>query len=252
MCASEKGWTNPRDFAAITDGEVHVWRASLSSQTVDCHAEDVRSLSSDELLRAGRFRFDRDRRNYVRSRRALRTVLGGYLGLAPSAVVFEYGQCGRPAIRRESRNGIDFNVSHSDGLWVAAIALRRRVGIDVESKGAAVGDEVSLAARFFTPQEAAKIGAQQGRARSESFLACWTRKEAYVKAVGVGLSCELDQFEVSATHDEEPALLSVQGDPGEASRWRMEALSVGAGFIGTLVAEGFDWEPRWFDLHADQ
>jgi 4'-phosphopantetheinyl transferase len=137
-----------------------------------------------------------------------------------------------------------FNLSHSHGLLLLAITRGREVGIDVEwihAEFAGQGQEI--AERFFSPNEVAKFCSLPTDQKAEAFFNCWTRKEAYVKAKGGGLSVPLDQFEVSLSPGEPAALLHA-ASPRETSYWSMEELYPGPGYAAALVVKGRDLQLR--------
>jgi 4'-phosphopantetheinyl transferase len=140
----------------------------------------LQSLSPDERARAARFRFERDRRRFVAGRGALREILGEALGRPPSSIAFAYGPQGKPRLAADE---IQFNVSHSEGLGLIAVAGDRRVGVDIE-RVRAKGSGMDVAKRFFSRAEVATLRALPRGLRTEAFFACWTRKEAYIKARG--------------------------------------------------------------------
>jgi 4'-phosphopantetheinyl transferase len=225
--------------------EVHVWRAALE-QPASRVQRLVRTLSGDETARAGRFRFERDREHFIVARAVLRALLGRYLGIGPASVVLCYGRHGKPALADEcAADGLRFNVSHSDGLGLFAFTRGREVGIDLEHiRRDMVGWEI--AERFFSRLEIAMLRRIPADRQTEAFFSCWTRKEAYVKARGEGLSFPLDQFDVSVAPGQPAALLGVRGDSHEVSKWSLQDLSPGLGYGAALAVEGRAWRlERW-------
>ena len=224
-------------FLSLDGDETHVWRVELEP------AEPLLSrcmplLTEDELDRAARFRFEKDRCQYAITRGVLRLLLGEYLQQPPESVRFRYNPQGKPELDAPNHpEVIHFNVSHAHGLAVLAFARGRRVGIDIESSQRDLEYE-KLAERFFSPGEVANLCPIPEPDRRRAFFACWTRKEAYIKAKGEGLSLALNQFEVSLAPDTPHALLHVDGDPDEPSRWFFLDLAVGPEHAGALVVEG--------------
>jgi 4'-phosphopantetheinyl transferase len=230
MCAP------PGTHPVLTPDDVHVWFASLE-RTEDCTARLTETLSPDERHRADRFRFERDRRHFSVARGLLRTILGDYLGVNPDRVAFRYGRQGKPALAGAfESSGVHFNLSHGHGRSLYAVALRREVGVDLE-RVRPLGDEATLAERFFSAREKTALRALPGAQRIQGFFNCWTRKEAYVKATGDGLSCPLDRFHVSLIPGEPARILEIDGDPHGPSRWWMQALEPEPGYVGAVVAE---------------
>jgi 4'-phosphopantetheinyl transferase len=196
------------------------------------------SLSSDEREKAERFRFDLHRDRFVAARGWLRTVLGSCLGVAPERVGFRYGRNGKPALEPELyRSGLRFNVSHSQGLGLCAIAKDRDVGIDLELVKP-LADLERVAYHFFSPREVAALRDLRGDQKLLGFYACWTRKEAFIKATGEGLSRPLHEFAVTVRAGAEPRLEWVADDPTEVGRWSLAELRPAPGYLAALAVEG--------------
>jgi len=234
----------------LAGDEIHVWRAAL-----DLPAETVarlgETLSADERERAARFRIERVRRRYVVARGLLRTVLGRYLGRPPEELRFEYGTNGKPALAPGEDGGLRFNVSHSDDLGVFAVARGREIGVDVERLRPVPRAE-QIAERFFSLPERVAFRGVPAERKVEAFFTCWTRKEAYIKARGEGLSHPLDQFAVSLVPGE-PARLwpAGDGDGSEVTHWSLEALPPWPGYVAALAGRGHGWRlaSRAWPLH---
>lgn len=230
----------------MTDNEVRVWRLGFdwpSSQVARLQLV----LSSAELERAERFHFEVDRRRSVVARGCLRLLLGEILGVPPKSLCFEYGEFGKPRLPNLQAHGIQFNVSHSGDLILIAIAKGRAVGVDVERIRSDV-DLDGVAACFFSLNECTSLALLAGGAKCEGFFACWTRKEAFLKAKGGGLSAPLDQFDVSLLPGQDTCLLETRPDRDEAGRWKLVSLAAPAGYVAALAVEGHDWTLRCFDV----
>lgn len=225
--------TASQQSGSLTARDLHLWvvRLDRSDETV---AELERSLMSDEIRRADRFVFERDRRRFVVCRAALRTVLGGYLGCEPEALRFSYGEHGKPALSAARGAEIEFNVAHAADVGVFAFACGTPVGVDVEALDRTVDFE-GLASRFFSAGETRQLLSLPAADRRAGFFNCWTRKEAYIKAIGDGLSCPLDSFGVSLTPGAPARLQWVDHDPREAECWQMTAFYPAAGFVGAVA-----------------
>jgi 4'-phosphopantetheinyl transferase len=233
-------WQPTAEVPALTAEVVHVWRISL--EVVETTLARLReSLADDECRRADRFHFEKDRRHFTAGRGALRSLLAGYLRLRPEDVRFSYTSYGKPLLADEHRaSGVRFNLAHSHGLALLAVTLGREVGVDLEHvRGNIEGEQ--LAERFFSPCEIADLFALPPELRREAFFRCWTRKEAYIKANGQGLSLPLDQFDVTLRPGEPAALVATRPDPDEGRRWSMRGLAPGEGFVGALAVEGHTW-----------
>lgn len=202
---------------------MHVWRIRLDQQlAVMCLLWEM--LSDDERARAAQFRFARDRDRFIVAHAALRSILSGYLGIAPSSVRFRTSAYGKPAI--DGTPFLRFNLSHSGDLALCAIAGEREVGVDIEQIRSDL-DWEGLARRFFSAEEVAALEALDPGDRLEGFIRCWTRKEAYLKARGEGLALPLDSFSVL------PA-----PDPSIAERWQIVDLTPAPAYVAALAVEG--------------
>ena len=223
-------WSDPPVSLTLATGEVHVWRLALD-QPENVVAEFRAALDAGELERAGRFHFEKHRRHFVVGRGGLRYVLARYLDVKPGEFRFSYGAYGKPALVSE---GLRFNMSHSHGVALFAVARDRELGVDVEHVRAdfATGD---IARRFFSRAEVATFNALEKDEQVAAFFRCWTRKEAYIKAIGRGLSEPLDAFDVTLAPGEAAALL--RAERGDASRWAMFDINAGDDYAGALAVE---------------
>ena len=213
-------------------GEVHVWRVDLGCAATSVAALRA-TLSLEEEQRAARFRSLELCERWTVARGALRCILAAYARCEPSVLVLRAGPHGKPALAWPGKD-ISFNLSHTGGLALVAIAGSGRVGIDAETVRSEIEVE-DLSRRFFAPAEAAEILALSPDARLEAFFTCWTRKEAFVKALGGGLSVPLDRFQVSVRSDPPARLLWV--DEEESDQWSMLDVSE-PGVAAALVSEG--------------
>ena len=232
---------------ALPAAEVHLWRVDLEA-VASGEARWGQLLSSDEQARAQAYRFPSDRQRYITVRALLRTLLGAYTGRDPRDLVFSYSDKGKPALIPTGGDPeIQFNVSHSGGASLLAFATRRDLGVDVESLHRKIEHD-AIARRFFSTREQQQFSEIAPQDRSAAFFRCWTRKEAYLKATGAGLSLPLGQFDVSIAEADTDSLLETRPDPAEASRWTLAEVPAGAGFVGALCARGKGWRLKsWSD-----
>jgi 4'-phosphopantetheinyl transferase len=211
---------------------------------VQCVARQARALSSDERAWAARIHFPKDRHRYIISHGFLRAVLGRYLRMDPVDVVVRYLPSGKPILAPErSGDQLQFNLSHSHELALCAVSRGRELGIDVEYIRAELAEK-EIAERFFAPREVAALRALPRSCQAEAFFACWTLKEAYLKARGAGLQTPLNQFEVALAPGQSAALLLDAADRQAPSRWTLQSLDVGEAYAAALAAEGRGWRLR--------
>jgi 4'-phosphopantetheinyl transferase len=213
----------------------------ITVSRLDVGPETVRSLeaslSDAERQRAERFALDRDCRRFIVARGRLRELLAARLAVQPESIELVYGQRGKPALAPPfADSGWRFNVSHSGEMAVYGFARGREIGIDVEAVRT-LRDSDSIAARFFSRQENVEYRALDPRERDMGFFNCWTRKEAFIKALGDGLYHPLDRFDVSLAPGEPARILRVESMPGEECGWRLESFLPAAGFVGAVVTE---------------
>jgi 4'-phosphopantetheinyl transferase len=220
--------------AALDAGDVHVWAAELDRPTVEVHRLAA-SLSADEVIRAVRFRSGRDRGRFIVGRGFLRDVLARYCGAAPGQLEFRYGAHGKPWL--PDARGLRFNLSHAGGRALCAVTRGRELGVDIERVRELDGLD-GLSASVFSLGELQAWRSLHPRERPAAFFRCWTRKEAFVKAVGEGLSCALTTFDVTSAPGEPPRLLPVMGDRGRAGRFGLHDLEMGEEHVAALAVEG--------------
>lgn len=230
-------WGLPPEKVILSSNEVHVWRASLDEfpSQIDIF---LHTLAAEEQKRAEQFYFERDRRRFITAHGVLRAILGLYVNLPPNYLTFRYSSHGKPALAWESGgDAIRFNMSHSQEVALYAVTRDREVGIDVEFIHRDLGVE-QIAERFFSRRETATLRGLPTPLREHAFFLCWTRKEAYIKARGEGLSLPLDQFDVSLIPGQPAALLSTRPDSSEVLRWSLQELPLASGYVAALALEG--------------
>lgn len=223
-----------------------MWRAALS-QSPYAMAALTRLLSPGERARAGRYRFEDDGHRSVIAHGLLRLLLAQCLEQPPACLSFESGEFGKPALAAtvgsDRSAAPHFNISHSGDWILIALAMDRPVGIDVECLRMDMACE-TIAARFFSPRERQALASLPAEQRTAAFFECWTRKEAYLKARGDGLTLALDGFDVSLLPGRQPRLLATRHDPEDVTRWRMANVHPGPGHAAAVVARGFGWRLR--------
>jgi 4'-phosphopantetheinyl transferase len=218
----------------LPDDEVHVWHVDLIAW--EKQADSLfELLDSAERERAARFKFPAPRNQFLISRALLRRALGRYLRIEARDIHFRATANGKPELA-ESRD-LHFNLSHTEGITVFAIARHRQVGIDVERIREDT-DAIELAERFFSHPEVQWLRSQPAAQHIPSFFTCWTGKEAYIKAQGEGLSLPLSSFGVLPRLTGSELHLEVYADPEESQRWSMWRLELGPELRAALAVEG--------------
>lgn len=240
----------PAGGLTLNRDEIHVWLAFLDQPDYRVRRLE-QLLSKDERMRAESFCFERDRKSFIVGRGLLRTILGRYLRIEPSRLQFSFTSNGKPVLGKTFGGGsmLRFNLSHSQGLALYAVTCGREIGIDLEYIHP-ISDVEQIAAHFFSVRENTVLRALPAHRRLEAFFNCWTRKEAYLKAIGDGLTQPLVKFDVTLTPGEPARLLHVDGDPQEVSRWSLQELTPASGYAATLAVEGHDWHlvcRQWVD-----
>lgn len=215
--------------------EVHLWvgRIDRRSEVLEALSN---LLSVDEKARAGRFVFDKHRERFVWARGALRQLLSRYLGMAPESLCFSYSEYGKPMLLSgDGSPGLAFNLSHSSEIAVYALTSGAEVGVDVERIRENI-KAIEIARHFFSLPEQEALAALPEVKRVAGFFNCWACKEAFVKAVGQGLSHPLDSFVVDSS-DENKGMLSLNNSADEARQWWVERFEVDVGYKAAFAVK---------------
>ena len=241
-------WTKPPENLTLNSNQVDVWRVSILNFPPDSVRWVEPILAAEEDRRATRFYFNMDRHRFILSHSALRDILARYLNLPPENIQFEIGEYGKPAIASEAE--LDFNLSHSGDFALIAIASGHKVGVDVEKHRHDMEHE-KIGQHFFSEMEKSELQKLPNDQKMIGFFNCWTRKEAYIKAHGLGLLLPLDSFDVSLAPNEPTILRATRPDPREASRWSLLSLDVYSNHTGAIAVEGKEMEFRFWDWDWD-
>jgi 4'-phosphopantetheinyl transferase len=235
-------WLPAATVPVLADNELHVWRASLDlSPAVFQRVEST--LDAHEKKRAEKFLVPQARERFVAARGILRELLGAYLELDPENVALSYGPQGKPSLLPAHNSKISFNVAHSQGMGLFVFASGREVGVDIERLRPDFRG-MEIASHFFSEDEIAELKKLPQSLAEQAFFGCWTRKEAYVKAQGEGLSIPLRSFTVGFAESEQ----LLQDEAG--ARWSCYALEPAVGFAGAVVAAGENWSLRFWEWPA--
>ena len=217
----------------LEDGRIEVWCVDTSVPP-DFISQLERVLSMEEKDRAARFQFARHRNAYVVSRGLLRSLLARYTGSSELAVTFQYGGNGKPFL---PHSRIQFNISHTDGLVILAFAEDCALGVDVEYIRP-IDDMTQIASRFFSPAEARELAGLPEGKRQRAFFLCWTRKEAYIKALGDGLSIPLSDFQVTFADDEPARFVQIGTETSVHSEWVLQNLEISRSHAAAIAYPG--------------
>ena len=230
-------WQPTNNFPSLPSDEVHVWSTRL-----DCSAENValcrELLSQGETKKADRFHFEVHRDRYTVGRAVLRQLIFRYTKIPAHAVRFDYGPLGKPSLPHNWQEGtLCFNNTDSGDVALYVFAWNRELGVDLECMPRDVRYD-AIADRKFTTAEAAAIRAYPDAQRQQAFLACWTRKEAYGKALGVGIRYPLDSVELCLELDKEQMTVDHRKHPDGPDSWSLQQLRPSTSLIATLVSAG--------------
>ncbi len=217
--------TYGESFPPLSSDSVHIWKLPLLGSQSN-------NLSQDERARAARFRFDRDRVRWSAARSMLRQCLAEYAHQAPESLRFAYMAHGKPFLA--DHPAVTFNLSHAGDYGLLAVTSRRQVGVDIELIRPDFADP-AVARHFFSSAEQAQLAHLSTDMYTMAFFTCWTRKEAYIKARGEGLSHPLRDFDVAVQPAATDLLLATRPDPREKDYWQMQAVNVPDGYVAAVV-----------------
>lgn len=236
-------WQKQYCQAALPHGEVHLWLVSIAA--MEAQLDDLCSLlSEEEINQAERFHFEKDQKRYVVARGMLRKILSQYCQFEPEAHQFGYNQYGKPYLT--DNDWLRFNVSHSGDKILYGFTQNRELGVDIEYVKP-FENAHQIVERFFSDHEKNQFRSVPDHMKNRAFLNCWTRKEAYIKALGKGMSLPLDEFSVYFMPDEPACLLETKHDIREKDRWTLQEIKVGEGYVAAVTVEGrnLDFKTQW-------
>ena len=219
--------------------DLHMWNVPLETAPQE-FARLHSLLSADEIARAERFYFERDRFRYIIGRGILRTLLGKYLGTEASEIQFNYGLHGKPAVESLSTGqALQFNLAHSNDRAIFIFGWDRPVGIDIEHVRP-LQDADRFAEQFYSTRETALINSLPGDDKWNAFYKLWTCKEAFLKAQGSGLTVPLNQVEIFLDGEEAARLISIGGDTEQAADWKLWIFNPLPGYQAAIAIQGFE------------
>lgn len=229
---NEKSWTIPKRFPHLMPNETHVWLTSLNIEKSPL-TNLWNLLTTTEKARAEQFKFSKLKRRFIVSQGTLRLLLGKYLKIKPESIIFERSKYGKPYVKNLSTN-IKFNLSHAHNFALFAFSLKHEVGVDIELvRKNFIIDEISQ--RFFHPSETKSLLALPKTRRPAAFFNCWVKKEAFIKAIGLGLFYALNKFKINFSTNQ--TMLHVGGKQQKSS-WSVQALPAPRGYRAAIVNEG--------------
>jgi 4'-phosphopantetheinyl transferase len=237
MSTIDHRWPAAPATPLLAAGDVHLWSAALDLPPAAVE-QLAATLSPDELDRAGRFRAGPLRSRFVVGRATLRAILARYLAADARQLTFQYRARGKPDLAPPwDRGALRFNLSHSHGLALFALAAGREVGVDLEWPRP-VCHMAGMVERFFSADEQRQWHALPAADQQAGFFRIWTCKEAWLKATGAGMSFPLAEVSVSASPHEPPRLLTIRGDCGAAGQWHLACSVPAAGYVAALAVRG--------------
>lgn len=212
-------------------------------------AEKEALLSPDEHRRAERFHYPKDRSAFINARASLRRLLGSYLHRPPEAISFDYGAYGKPSLPETEQTGLNFNLSHAGGYALIGFTTGQPIGVDLEAEDPSIEIE-RLTERFFSPEESRQVLALPAADRVPAFFRTWTRKEAFLKANGAGLSLPLEEFGVTVNLRKPVRIERIKWAPQEVNNWVLSSFMVTEGLPGAVVVGGRLEGLCFYDLTA--
>ncbi len=228
----------------LTKHEVHLWKIRVNDFKI--HLDYLQNLlTEDENKRAQKFRFKKDYNCYIVARGCLRILLSRYCKKKPNTIQFHYSDNNKPFVKQYPH--IKFNVSHSGGVIIIGFTKDYEIGVDVEKLNLNLNHE-EIATSFFSAEEINELTKLSIANRPQGFFNCWTRKEAFIKAEGSGLSFPLDQFVVSLDKENHAELLATKWDLNEKSKWFLKPFSPYKNYIGAIAIKGEINHVQWYDF----
>jgi 4'-phosphopantetheinyl transferase len=241
--------SSPLTFLDLASHQVDIWRVHLDLPTDSLKTLEA-TLAVDEIQRVERFDVQGDKDRFIAAHGCLRDILARYQHWEPGQLTFSANDNGKPVLSTDlSERRMDFNLSHSEDLALVAVTWERKVGVDLERIRQGISSQV-IARQYFSRSEVAELLGLPSEQREVGFFNCWTRKEAYIKAQGLGLSLPLESFDVSVSPNEPVILRATRPDPQEAARWTLLSLQVSPDYAAALATQGQGLEFRFWDWNT--
>lgn len=238
-------WNKPPAGLLLSRKDVHIWRAVL-----DLPGKSVQqlkgSLSNDEIMRAERFRHERDRNHFISARGILRLILAGYLSVEPGTIRFGYDKEDKPGLQNGSgRADIQFNLSHSEGLALYVFTRNHETGIDIE-RIRNFPEMEQIVEQFFSTKERALFATLPSSEKKEKFFNWWTRKEALMKAMGKGLTYPLNSFDLLPADGKSIESIKTWRYDNEQTSWSIWDIRAAEDFAGAVVVKEGNWNVQYW------
>ncbi|MFM2315075.1 MAG: hypothetical protein RLZZ04_4351 [Cyanobacteriota bacterium] len=224
-------WQHPKGFPTLNNHQVHLWRANLTLSSPELE-ELMTFLSPDEVVRASKFRFAQHKSRFIAARGILRQLLGNYLQVVPSDVTFSYSDRGKPQLPQNSH--LQFNLSHSQEYGLFGFTLNHLIGVDLEYQRA-MPDALNIAQRFFSVREFKMLAETPQKQQPRLFFQLWTAKEAYLKAIGTGLSGSLASVDISFEENHSPYLSPSLENQIESNDWSLYSCTPEINYLGAIA-----------------
>jgi 4'-phosphopantetheinyl transferase len=230
-------------FVDLKPNTLHIW--SLNFVVDDEAYNRYHSfLSKDEKERASRFKFYKDKRCYVVTKGVLRLLSGRYLNTDAKAIEFEYEKYGKPKLKHNTN--LNFNVSHSGDLAIIGFVHNHTIGVDIE-KIKNDFDTFEIASSCFSKHEIDALHKISKQEQHKAFYRCWTRKEAFIKAKGSGLSFPLDEFSVSLESDLDADVVWTKWNTDEKDQWKLTSFIPSEDYIAATIVDSEIEDTLYFD-----
>ncbi len=229
----------------ILKTEVHIWFINLN-KTIEVIDSLKQFLSENEISKASKFRFEKDKNCSIITRGALRYLSGKYLKMNPENIIFKYGDHGKPNL--DMKTDLKFNVSHSGNLAVIGFVLKNDIGVDIEQLKYDF-EVMDIVNNYFSQHEIETLKKLPIEEQTNGFYRCWTRKESFIKAKAKGLSFPLDSFSVDIKSDEETELLETKWDKNEKDLWKLFSFSPIENYIGAVSVNGHIQSVKYFNFN---
>ena len=240
-----KNWNIVPDKIALNQNEIHIWLCNLIVDKKLIHALS-KNLSSEELKKANNFHFEKDKNSYIASHYFLRTILSKYYKIKPGQIIFECNKYGKPFVVNKIATPLQFNLSHSGDFCLIGITLNDRIGVDIE-KNKEDFSSMEIAEKYFSKNEYEQLLSLRKNDRNKAFYYCWTRKEAYIKAEGKGLSIPLDSFDVTIS-ETKPKLTRIE-NKNDLSNWHLYNIPINEKYFAAVALFGKEKEIKRYYLN---